>query len=384
MWWWVPPRSSSWLCGPPCRHCGVGACHGCLPLILEAMGAPALVIVVVWCLPSSRRGCAPCHCCGYGCPRSSSWLCGAPLVVLVVMWCLLVIIMAIPGCPCGRVVLQPSSSPWVPPWLSLWPCGAARSSSWSCGLPPVIVMAVWCLVAIGALPHSSSSLWVPSRPWVSPRSSPGALLGRWCSPVIVVAMLWPCGAPPGRCHGRPRSSSAVPPRVSLWSCGAPAIAVGAPLVILVAVWCPLVLVVVWTPPGRCRGHVVPPGHSCPCALPRSSSSPWVPLRPWVSPFIPWCPAWPLVLPGHCGGCVVAMWCPPTRPHHRECPPPGHPGCAAALLLIIVAMWCTPGCCRGVGALPCLSSRAWVHMCVVSALLLNPHPSVVVVVVVLWW
>ena len=130
-------------------------------------------------------------------------------------------------------------------------------------------------------------------------------------------------------------------------------------------------------------RVVPPGHWCPPLLVLITvgalKAMGVPL------FIPWCPAQPLVLPSHRGGCVMAMWCPLLILVIVGVPsPPGHPGCAAALLLIIVAVWCPPGCRRGVGALPCLSSRAWVHMCVVSALLLNPHPSVVVVVVVLWW
>jgi hypothetical protein len=165
MWWWVPPHSSSWLCGPPCRHCGVGAHCGCLPLVLEAMGAPALVIVVMWCLPGGRCGCAPCHCCGYGCPRSSSWSCGVPLVILVVMWCPLVIIMAIPSCPRGRALVLVLVVVWCsghcrhhgcPPGC---PCGRAvlpahlrgrvdspRSLSWPCG-------ASWPLVPSPAHPH---------------------------------------------------------------------------------------------------------------------------------------------------------------------------------------------------------------------------------------
>ena len=78
-------------------------------------------------------------------------------------------------------------------------------------------------------------------------------------------------------------------------------------------------------------RVVPPGHWCPPLLVLITvgalKAMGVPL------FIPWCPARPLVLPSHHGGCVMAMWCPP---------PPGHPGCAAALLLIIMAVWCPPG------------------------------------------
>ena len=172
----------------------------------------------------------------------SSWSCGAPLVV----------IMAVPGhpqlcpptCPRGRVVSWPSS--WVPPWSSLWPCGAC-SSLWSWGPPLVVVMAVQFPLAIGALPCSSSS-------------------------------------------------------------------------------------------------------------------PWVPSRPWVSLFVPWCPAWLLVLPGHWSGCVVAMWCPPAHPRHRECPPPlvilavRQPSCSSSWPcgvppVVVVELVPSPACpCRR-GSLP---------------------------------
>ena len=92
MWWWVPPCSSLWLCGPPGHHCGVGAHHGCLLLVIEAMGDPRThhhghVVPPWWSL-----WLCPHHCCGYGCPHSSLWSCGAPLVV----------IMAIPSCPHGH------------------------------------------------------------------------------------------------------------------------------------------------------------------------------------------------------------------------------------------------------------------------------------------
>ena len=128
---------------------------------------------------------------------------------------------------------------WYPPWL------------WSCGAPPLVVV-----------------MAVPSHPQLCPPTcTHGRVVPPWSS-------LWLCGA---------RSSS--------WSCGPP-------LVVVVAMWCLLAI----------------------GALPCLSSSPWVPSRPWVSLFIPWCPARPLVLPSHCGGCVVAMWCPPARPCHRECPP----------------------------------------------------------------
>ena len=92
------------------------------------------------------------------------------------------------------------------------------------------------------------------------------LVAVWCPLVVVVAVdaspssLWPCGVP------RLSSWPWVPPRSSLWSCGAP-------LVVVVA---------------------MPPW---------SSSSPWVPLRSWV--------------PSRCPcGCVVA----PARPHGRVVPP----------------------------------------------------------------
>ena len=139
-------------------------------------------------------------------------------------------------------------------------------------------------------------------------------------------------------------------------------------------------------------RVVPPGHWCPPLLVLITvgalKAMGVPL------FIPWCPAQPLVLPSHRGGCVMAMWCPllilvivgaPPPQSSWLCggPPAHHRGSVVSpwlsswswcpSLLVLITMGASHS-----------SSRVWVHMCMVSALLLNPHPLVVVVVVVLWW
>ena len=194
------------------------------PVIVMAMGAPWLLS---WPSPVVLVAMPPC---------SSLWSCGAPAIIAVVG--------PPPDRPCGRVVppahphgcvdppwvvvmamwclvaigaLEAMGVPPLIPWCPTWPLvlpshhGGHVGAMWCplvvlvavwcphlslCGTSPVIVVAVWCLMAIGALPCSSSSLWVPSRPWVSPHLSPGAPLGCWCSPVIVMAMSWPCGALP--------------------------------------------------------------------------------------------------------------------------------------------------------------------------------------------
>ena len=148
-----------------------------------------------------------------------------------------------PGhCPCGHVVPPTHPRGCVDP-------------------PQVVVVTVWCLMAIGALPCLSSLLWVPLRPWVSPRSS------------LV-----------------------------------PRLAVGAPQ----SSWWPY------------RGHVVPPRSSRLCGVP----------------------------PAHRCGRVES----PRSSLWSWCPPHTHPHCCGCLPLIL----------KGVGA--------YVH---------GVHPSVVVVVVVLW-
>ena len=186
------------------------------------------------------------------------------------------------------------------------------------GAPALIIVVMWCLPGghCGCAPIIVVAMGAPTRPRghvVPPWSS------SWPSSVALVAML-PCS--------------------SLWSCGALAIvvtmgaleAVGAPLVVLVAMRChPLIFMVVWTPPGHCRGSVVHRGHWCP--LPLILIAVGALEAVGVPPVIPWCPAWPLVLPGHRGGRVVAMWCPPARPHGHVVPP------------LVVVMWCPPPGCR---------------------------------------
>ena len=156
----------------------------------------------------------------------------------------------------------------VPPWSSSWP--------W---VPP----------------HSSP--WVPLKPWVSFRS-----LSWPCSARPVVVVEWVPVARPCRCGNLPLVLETV----------------GAPSLIVMAVWCPplilmgvgassldLVVVAVAVVPHSPLWLLVPP----PC---------------WSS----CCPAWPLVLPSHCGSRIMAMWCPPAcrrgpvvllaRPRGRGC------------------------------------------------------------------
>ena len=261
MWQWVPPCLSSWLCGPS------------LVIIMELVPPPTCPHYC-GCLLTCRCGCvvSTIHPCGHGCllahpcgrvvpPQWSSWLC--PPVIVVAM--------GAPACPHGHV---------VPPGHHH---GHSRLSSWPC--PPAHPRGL-------VVPWSSSSLWVPSRPWMSPHLSPGTPLGCWCSPVIVVAMSWPCGAPPAHpcghvvplgCHhdrhGCPRGCVVLPahPHVE--------------------------------PPSRCHGRVVPHGHWCPPLLALVTVGALEAVG--VLLLVPWWPAWLLVLPSHRGGCVVAMWCPPV-------------------------------------------------------------------------
>src|ERR1700683_2869964 len=206
---------------------------------------------------------------------------------------------------------------------------------------PAVIVAVgawWVTVAVGASPlilvaegapparpHGHmvpprALLWLlvapPSflSPWVPPRSS------SWpcgASPLVVVAVgasslvlvvMW---CPPGRRHGR-----VVPPRSWPWVPPVVLVVMWCPPVILVAMcWPPLVLVLVWCPPGRRRGRVVPRSPSWPLVPPRSSSSSWV--LPWLS--------WLCGGPPACHrGCVVppglssSPWVPPTRSRGRGC------------------------------------------------------------------
>ena len=279
------------------------------------------------------------------------------------------------------------------------------SSLVSCPAVVVNIGAWWVDVAVGASPlvlvvvwSPRSSLWSWCPPWVPPARSrghgcpctrhhgrvvpPGGRRG--CAPVIVVAMGAPA-RPRGRVEppGRPRGHVVPPgchhghPRLPSWPCPrtrpcGPAIvvtvgaleAVGVPLVVLVAVQCrPLIFVVVWTPPGRCRGRVVPRGHWCPPPLVLVAVGALEAVS--VPPLIPWCPRlavgalrsswWPCrghVVPplvtGPILGCARVVS--PRSLSWSWCPPP----------LVLVAV----GACRS-------SSRAWVHTCMVSALLSTP-------------
>ena len=215
--------------------------------------------------------------------------------------------------------------PWVPSRSFLWP---------NVPPPPVVLMAVWCMPGcrhrVGA-PHHRGSLplvlkavctpslvvvamgastlvlvWCSTCPcgrWCPPARPRGAPLGRWWPPIIMVAVSWPCGA-----------SLAVlavccPPR---------------PLVVVVAVWCP-----------ACpRGHWCPP-HSLilvvPCSAVGGPRSSWWPCRGHVVP--PW-PSWLCVAHPCRHGRVVAMWCPPGRPHRCVVPPRSSSWPCGALLALV--------------------------------------------------
>ena len=210
-------------------------------------------------------------------PCSSLWLCGPPghhCGVGAHRGCLLLVIEAM-GDPRthhhGHV---------VPPWWLSW-LG-----------PPIII------VAIGA----------PTRPHGHVVPPLVVLVVMWCPLVVIMAI-------PSCPHGR------GPPLVLVvvW-CSGHRRHRGYPLVVLVAMWCrPLIFMVMWTPPGCCHGRVVPRGHWCPPPLVLIAVGALEAVG--VPPLIPWCPARPLVLPGHCGGCVMAMWCPPARPRGRVVPWP---------------------------------------------------------------
>ena len=257
----------------------------------------------------------PHHRCGYRCTRLSSWSCGSP-------W--------------SSSWPSPVALVAMPPCSSLWSCGAPAivvtvGALKAVGAPLVVLVAMQCcsliFMVVWTPPGCCHGHWCPP-PLVLiavgafeavgvPRSSPGASLSRWCSPVIVVAMLWPCGAPLVIVMAVPGHPQLCPPA------------------------CPCGRVVPqpssWVPPCRPCRRVVP---ACPCGRvepPRSLSWPcgafW-PLVPFPAcpchcgcpqghvcpPIRPLVPHLAVGAPGHRGGCVVAMWCPPAHPCHRECPP----------------------------------------------------------------
>ena len=124
---------------------------------------------------------------------------------------------------------------------------------WGCPTPTIPTVP---LAAIGCL--------VRSQP--SPPPPPSPLL-------VVVAVA-------GH-HGH-----VVPPQSLLWPCP----------VIFVAMWWPLILVVVWCPPGHPHG----------CWCPHSSSSPWVPQLSWLYMVPPHSSSSPWVPPTDHGGCFVVV------------------------------------------------------------------------------
>lgn len=158
---------------------------------------------------------------------------------------------------------------------------------------------------------------------------------------LVLVVMW---CPPGRRHGR-----VVPPRSWPWVPPVVLVVMWCPPVILVAMcWPPLVLVLVWCPPGRRRGRVVPRSPSWPLVPPRSSSSSWV--LPWLS--------WLCGGPPACHrGRVVpprlssSPWVPPARSRGRGCvrvwcplnPYPtgvrgrGGRGCGGRFVVVMVVM-----------------------------------------------
>ena len=217
-------------------------------------------------------------------------------------------------------------------WLS-WLSHPRRCTCrhWGCGCLPAAV------VILGALPHCCHH-----------RQCMVGQCGSGCLP----ARPRSCGVPPGR-----RCGVGAPPTCPCHRGCLPLVleAVGASSLILMVVWCPLgdhhgraspvvimavspVIVVAMGAPARPRGRVVPPwSSSWPClsggrhgCVPSHHRGHGCPrLSSWSCGVVPWCPAWRLVLPGHCGGHVVTIWCLPARPCGHVVPPGhrhGHHGC----------------------------------------------------------
>ena len=183
----VPPHSLLWPWVPP-RSSSCGA-----PLALVAVGAPPLVLVV------PRLA--------VGGPRSSWWPCRGHVVPPWPSW----LCVAHPGCR-GHVVSPAGPSGRVEP-----PPGRRRGR-----VGPRLPS--WPLVPL---------------PLAHPR---GALLGHWWPPIIVVAVSWPCGAPP--------IVQAVwcPSCSSLWPCGVPLV------IIMELVPPPHSSSLLWVPPTHPQGR----------------------------------------------------------------------------------------------------------------------------------
>ena len=179
------------------------------PVIVVAMGAPTHPrgpVVPFWSLSSYV---VPPWWSLWLCPQSSSWPWMSRLV-LVVMWCLLMVVVAVPGCPCSHapplvlmVVWCPSHNRrcGFPPWSSLWPCGAPCSSSQSCGSPPgrcrghVVPHGHWCPRGCGCPPAHPL---VPCLTIGAPQSSWWPCHGH----VVSSQSSRLCGVPPAHRHGR--------------------------------------------------------------------------------------------------------------------------------------------------------------------------------------
>ena len=212
----------------------------------------------------------------------------------------------------------------VPLRWSSWLC--PQSSSWP-WVPPLVLMVMWCRPLVPRLAVGAPrSLWWPCRDYmVPPRSS-----------------LWSCGAP--------WSSSWSPwvplrlwvaPWSSLWLCGAPQ----SLLWLCGASW-PLVP----TPACPCHRGCSPARPLVPCLVVGAPQSSWWLCGGHVAP--PLSSRLHGVPPAHCRGCVKSpqsslwSWCPPHARSH---------------------------CC---GCLPLILEG-------VDAYVRGVHPSVMVVVVVLW-
>ena len=180
------------------------------------------------------------------------------------------------------------------------------------------------------------------------------LVAVWCPLVVVVAVdaspssLWPCGVP------RLSSWPWVPPRSSLWSCGAPP---GrrcghAPLVVVVAV-------------GTLEVVGALPLSLWLCGGPRSSS--WSCGAPLLVVVAVWWPPLILKAVGTPLLVLVAVWCLPGRRCRRGCPrrcgcPPCRPCGRGYLLACPCGRVVPPGRCHSRVVRPRWSS--WVRTCVV--------------------